>query len=581
MIHKTKSIFTLRIAIILLLLFLAPLHSPAISSDDKGSRGYWLSRHGEIRPEANPFSRRAHDVFRRVLKASDRRKGVDPEFIIINYSGRPWAQSIADGTIILTKNAVDFCYRGVDAETGDSRLAFVIGHELAHQFNGDFWHYLFFQAAEASGIEKSKAFNELRTIVKDSENFMVKEIQADQYGVIYASIAGYDMEHVISEDNNIFYEWEKAMDPSGFFQSSSSHPSPEQRSLAVTAKLKEVVSQLALFRTGVVAYYTGMYDESIAMMEEFARHYPSKEVYGNIGTAYLSVAYENYRLWKGVEAIPFKLSFGIDPLTSAESIEIGASEIVIKDTYFAKYSAAIDKADEYLRRASESGYDYALARNNLGCAYILEGRFHEAVAILDEASAFKPDDREILNNRGIANHYLAERLKVPQLEERAKADFKKALAVDGTFSAAFYNLALLEGTGGGRSEADVSTRVVINPEQVIKSDFGIGVGKPLPIGIKRAVKKEYFNKISVDGKVTLHIYDLPNVIVLERNGIVTIVISKKNIVSRMIVKFHEKGAHEKKFTYEDTEVWLYPSQGFGIEFRGNKIATEFEYAAGF
>src|SRR3990170_2104256 len=139
-----------------------PLQAIASSAMDRGSKGYWLSKYGEIRPQSYPLSRRAHDIFRKVLKASDRRKGVEPEFIIINYSGRPWAQSLVDGTIILTKDALDFCYRDVVLDTGDSRLAFVIGHELAHQFNGDFWHYLFFQAAEAEGMEKSKAFDEIK-----------------------------------------------------------------------------------------------------------------------------------------------------------------------------------------------------------------------------------------------------------------------------------------------------------------------------------------------------------------------------------------------------------------------------------
>lgn len=123
--------------ILLFMIFLfGPLKTVALSSDEKGSRGYWLARYGEIRPESNPLSRRSHDVFRKLLKALDRRKGIDPELIIINYSGSPLAQSLVDGTIILTKNALEFSYRDGDLDAGDSRLAFVVGHELTHLFSG-------------------------------------------------------------------------------------------------------------------------------------------------------------------------------------------------------------------------------------------------------------------------------------------------------------------------------------------------------------------------------------------------------------------------------------------------------------
>ena len=577
---KRINPFILLFTIFLLL----PLKAVALLSDDKGSRGYWLARYGEIRPESNPLSRRAHDVFRKVLKASDRRKGIDPELIIINYSGSPWAQSLVDGTIILTKNALEFSYRDGDLDAGDSRLAFVIGHELAHQFNGDFWHYLFFQATEAVGMEKTKAFYEIRDIVKSSENLLVKELQADQYGVIYASVAGYDVDSVVSRDKNLFEEWARAIDPSGFFKGTTKHPSPEQRAVAVIARLRDVSRRLSVFRAGVVSYYIGLYEESITMMEEFARLYPSKEVYNNIGTAYLSLAYKNYKNWKGNEAIPFRLSFGIDPYTHAESIEIGKIDPMKRELFFTRYITAIDKAEEYLRRAAESGYDYALSRNNLGCAYILQGRFHEAVAILDEALALKPDDKEMLNNRGVAYHYLAERLNAPQLKERAEVDFNKALSIDKDFSVASYNLAIIDkgtgidGTILSRETIDARTTVVDLKRGWLP--YGLRVGEPVPMDIKKAVKKGYFHKVTVDDKINMNILDLPErgLTIVERNGVVGIVILRNQVALKKVDSEIKKGwMPDKRLNYRDREIWLFPSQGIGIEFLGKKAVMGFIY----
>lgn len=560
-------------------IFILAASSSGASSPDRGSKAFWLTRHGEIRPEASALSRRAHDVFRRVLKASDRRQGVEPEFLIINYSGKPWAQSLADGTVILTRNAIDFCYKDVDSETGDARIAFVIGHELAHQFNGDFWHYQFFQAAQDGASEKSKAFDEIRTIVKDSENFLVKELQADQYGVIYASIAGYDIDAVVSEDTNLFKEWARATD-APVFTGSASHPSPDQRAAAVTARLRDVIRHLTLFRAGVAAYYAGMNKESIAMMEEFARYYPSKEVYNNIGAAYLSIAYDNYKLWKGNEALPFMLSFGIDASTKAESIEIANQESPKNDIYFARYSSAIDKAEEYLKRASESGYDYTLSRNNLGCAYILAGRFHEAVAILDEALAFKPNDSEILSNRGIAYYYLADRLKTPQLKENAQADFKKALTIRKNFTAASVNLAIAEGAGGDMYSDAGALAFDGDDAELLLPPAPVAVGKPVPASIKNAVRKGYAHTVSIDGKNIINIFDLPDrgLTIVERNGLASLVISRNSAFLKKANVLRKKGLRPERMSdYGDTELWLLPSQGYGIEFRDRGAAIAFYF----
>lgn len=166
-------------------------------AEDRSKKEFWINKYGEIKESA--FSIRAHEVFRRVLAAADRRGGVEPTLYIINFDGVPWAQSLADGSIILSRKGLEFCYKNHAPNEGDSRLAFVIGHELAHQFNGDFWHYKFLRTAE-DDKNSLQAFQDIKELAKKPEMLLAKELQADQYGVIYATLAGYKSDKIVLKD---------------------------------------------------------------------------------------------------------------------------------------------------------------------------------------------------------------------------------------------------------------------------------------------------------------------------------------------------------------------------------------------
>jgi len=85
-------------------------------------------------------------------------------------------------------------------ETGDSRLAFLIGHELAHLAKDDFWHGSAFAA-----VSSYKDETQVRRILTSqlektggSLDFVkTQELQADSYGIIYMTMAGYDPKAII------------------------------------------------------------------------------------------------------------------------------------------------------------------------------------------------------------------------------------------------------------------------------------------------------------------------------------------------------------------------------------------------
>ena len=58
---------------------------------------------------------------------------------------------VAEGSIVLSQKALDIINHQADAALADARLAFVLGHELAHLAGTDFWDHQAGPALLASG----------------------------------------------------------------------------------------------------------------------------------------------------------------------------------------------------------------------------------------------------------------------------------------------------------------------------------------------------------------------------------------------------------------------------------------------
>ena len=389
--------------------------APLYAASDKGRADYWLKSYKEIKE--GELSQRTAGVFKRVLSAADKRKGVEPRVHVIDYDGLPWAQSLEDGSIIVTKRAVEFCVKGMGREAGDARLAFVLGHELAHQLNADFWPYRF-----ESSTKNNPEFSRVREFSRSSAAIRGMELEADQYGIIYAALAGFRTDAIVSEGANFFEEWFKATERQ-IPALKQEHDSLNQRVFAVSARLKEVSSRIEFFHAGVIAYHIGWHKEAIALFNEFLKYYPGREVYHNIGTAYLKLALKEHREARGMESMPFYLSIEDDPSTRADDIEVARGEGGRSSREFREN---LEKAIDYLKKASESDPYYVISKINLGAAYILDERYYNALSELEDAAKLAATDMKVVNNTAIAHFLIGEGLKDDVFRRKAYRDFEKA-----------------------------------------------------------------------------------------------------------------------------------------------------------
>jgi tetratricopeptide (TPR) repeat protein len=386
------------------------------ATGDPGRRAYWIGKYGEVR--SGLLVGQARDVFLRVRNAADRKGGVEPQLFILRSAKAPWAQSLADGSILISLPALDTCYRGRDKRKGDARLAFVIGHELAHLNVGDFWPYLFLRGVAENG-DATQSFQDVRNASATPESRLIAELRADQYGALYAVLAGFDSDVVVSKDRDFFAEWAKKSSP-------TKEADPKFREMlrkrreAVVLQLKNVSEGVGLFRQGVASWNAGHKDEALSSFKRFQERFPSREAHYNVGAVCLARAWERFRSSREKEKFPFDLSIGIDISTLAEKVIVTRGGEASQST-----KEWLEEAKANLRKAMDCDPTYALAFNGLGCANLMEHKYMEAVSSLETADRLSPDSESLSVNLAVAYALLGRELSSELLLKKADTIFAK------------------------------------------------------------------------------------------------------------------------------------------------------------
>lgn len=410
-----------------------PLAAGSATDNPKNRIDFWQNNYDELKPANDPLSAKAHQIFERVLNAAGSRPGILPRLFIVNIESNliPLAIAIPDGSIIISKKILNICYQ--NPQRGDDRLAFILGHEIAHQLKEDFWHLRFFQLKYS---ENKDALKKIQSAVQQADKILAKEIQADEHGIVYAAMAGFNTRAIIGDDskNNFFEYVAAAQDPVYVkgVHTDTTHPSPKQRAVIVKSRLMQVVEKTDLYELGLLFYQAGEYEKAALFFNEFNKFFPSREVYHNLGTCYHQMALKYYREWKPEAArLPFKLSLAVDPVTRAGQIQLrGSGREKDSETLFKEH---IEKALKFYKTAIDQDPAYELAYNNLGCALLIQGQVYKAIGVLQDAYKLNPLNPHALNNLGVAFY---------QAENPAKALKYLNLAnqIDPGFGAPFFNL---------------------------------------------------------------------------------------------------------------------------------------------
>src|SRR5687768_17276177 len=92
-------------------------------SDPHVGLDYYLDTHGRVEPSRLP---RVYSVFESVLRCADRSSATSPRLVIADDRAQAAAFVLADGTIVLSRRALDIISSGAEPSIADARLAFVL-----------------------------------------------------------------------------------------------------------------------------------------------------------------------------------------------------------------------------------------------------------------------------------------------------------------------------------------------------------------------------------------------------------------------------------------------------------------------
>jgi len=373
------------------------LKQPELSID------FWLNQYQPVTSGKN-FDR-AQTVFKRLLRIADKPVGTIPRLHIFADLELAQIFALPDGSIILPEKVIHFCFR--NKPQGAARLAFLLGHELSHILQADFWilnqiqHFFLDQDIDRPDLSELWRVIQWRAL-NDSRQAI--ETRADEFGLLYALLAGYDMQAIISPTNCFianFYRQARF----DLYGDVVTHSVAERRQ-ALLERLNKIQSYLPLFDLGIQLYAIGQYEAAIETLTRFLGQYPSREVYYNLGLCHYQLARFHYTNWQpdSVTTRPdflLRLSLPIDPaprFRHREAPGVAESEIAFKKS--------IEAARIHFEKACQSDENYVPALNSLGCVALLSRELDFVRGYLKKALQLNPDCAHAYNNLGVT-HWIA------------------------------------------------------------------------------------------------------------------------------------------------------------------------------
>ncbi len=443
---QSRRLVRLR-GLVLALIFLAGGVTSAVTQS-LNRIAYWRTTYQELKPKDDPRAAKAHAIFERLVQVAGKRPWTVPRLYII--ADEPWDMSlpiaIQDGWIILSKGVLERCYR--HPKWGDDRLAFILAHELAHQLQDDLWHIRFFEALK--GAVSPEFLSEIQRGTNETSHVLARELQADEHGIIYAAMAGFNTQAIVSgnHDVNFFTDWVQALDPRRIIgvPVDRRDSTAQRRAEALRAALRRVGDETVAFQAGLWFYYAGNYPQAIRAFDHFRTVFPSREVHHNLAVSHHQLALQAYRKWQPkAQTFPFHLSLAIEPLTLASQIYLGRTR-GLGNELTRQFHQHLKEAIRWYREALSQDATYTPAALNLGAAFVLRGvhapkpglhpDFAEAISILSRALEHAPQSAELLNNLGVALFY-DERAK------RAQTTLTQARTLAPAYAAPVFNLAMM------------------------------------------------------------------------------------------------------------------------------------------
>lgn len=406
---------------------------------------WWIQVHGHIDAGQHPGVAHAETMLKELWAAYQPTTVYPPRLLVIPSKADKWldswAMTLADGTIMMTESIFNLVYEGAafGSEPGDSRLSFILAHELAHWFFQD--HRLLGNALLFHTLRHQGNAGKVKTF----------ELRADKAGLLAMTMAGYHAGEILHDHGLNFFEVytrkiRQRVKVIGDADAADSSADVTLRAQKLKALVREFNDRVKWFASGVDAFQHRDYKASVRDFKRFYDYYPSREVANNLGLGYFQLAEEQIKGCRGLH-LRLQTAVYLTRQTRAENLII--DRISREDVSQRRPQCRPD--DEYRRLMKRAGDMFAAACRkdpgywpaviNRAALLIRQKAFGSAVANLDALAREKPRNWHAAHNLALARFLLAPKTEKAGTISRLKEIPEQA----GVYPAAQSNIRLLTG----------------------------------------------------------------------------------------------------------------------------------------
>jgi tetratricopeptide (TPR) repeat protein len=361
----------------------------SLPDDPRQSISYWKVH--TIGADEDPQVALAQRVFARLLRAWDSSR-VEPGLYVVKTSHSAWAASLADGNILLSRDAIDISL-AFGRQRGEHLLAFVLAHELAHQRSDDLWHQRFFRSLRLQDeAQRSRLLDGLPLdagLVRDIEQM---EAQADRDGLVMMASVGFDPWQVLDRQdfftNWVESIWSLTCDQQGSTEFRNACEQARTRALRAQVQLNSVAGQAVIYELGVQAMVARNYPLARHYFTLYGREYPGRAIMSAIGISYLAEAMdlrrEIDRLALNGQAgfyFPLLLDAGLDITVGGDADKRAATDIEV-EALTQQLKNRVEFAVMFLQRAIRLDPDYRPLYLSIAIAHLVENNQYLVRGIL-------------------------------------------------------------------------------------------------------------------------------------------------------------------------------------------------------
>jgi tetratricopeptide (TPR) repeat protein len=376
---NNSIIIWVRYWLYLTLVFAIPSHSTFAICEWKNANSL-VDTYGKIEPEEDNKVAKAHEIFERVRAVAS--TDTLPTLVVIKSKNKPWAVALPKNHLVLSQGALEVIYQHATQPEIEVRLAFVLGHELAHLAHDDFLQLNVRMTGNCFAQDKP------------TEEAETKELAADQKGFIYAAMAGYDVGLLLKsspEKPNFLVHWIQQINPSV-----SSQVEMEKRATLLNQHLQEINDKILYFKFGVRLAHFEQCKDAVYFLEAFKNVFWSREVLNNLGVCDLQLARQEM---ESEQSEFYWMPTVLDTETQLAGITRSAgtetSKMLRQIPLKRRTKDFLEKAKTELEQAVKADQNYAPARINLAVIYLYLGKPSDARGRLEEAKKLMPNDLEI------------------------------------------------------------------------------------------------------------------------------------------------------------------------------------------